>query len=208
MSYHSLKVTNPRIIMENKNEGIEDVVEVPEVTLTKDAEGNDTTDWKAIAEMNRDLALKNRGIAQRYKTKSEKAKEILPVDPVSKNEAKPDDNRLLEKAFLRSAGISKEKEIELALTTAKKWGVSVDSLVDDEDFQLKLDKLRTQESNEIATSGVRGGAGKSQAKLTPEYWIAKGVPPTAADIPDRKTRVQIAKAFLSSAKTNKTFYND
>lgn len=118
------------------------------------------------------------------------------------------DNSLLEKAYLRSAGINDADEVKLALDTAKKWGVSIDALVDDDDFKIKLEKVRTQKSNELATSGVKGGAGTSQAKNTPEYWIAKGAPPTATDVPDRKARVKIAKAFMANAKNSKTFYND
>lgn len=115
---------------------------------------------------------------------------------------------LIEKAYLRSAGLTAEKEVELALSTAKKWDMPIDKLVDDDDFKVKLDKLRTQASNEIATSGVKGGTGKSEAKNTPEYWIAKGVPPSREDVPDRTTRAKIGRAMMASAKSNKTFYND
>jgi len=118
------------------------------------------------------------------------------------------DSDLLQKAFLRSAAITAEDEVELALETARKWDMSVDKLVDDEDFQIKLDKLRTKKSNEQATSGVRGDASGSDTKNTPEYWIAKGAPPTREDVPDRKTRAKIARAFLSNQKQGKTFYNE
>ena len=121
---------------------------------------------------------------------------------------KPDENSLLEKAFLRSAGISNEEEVELALTTAKKWDMTVDKLVDDEDFKIKLEKLRTQKSNELATSNVKGSGGKSQAKDTPEYWIAKGAPPSRTDVPDRATRTKIARAMIKNQKSGKKFYND
>lgn len=120
----------------------------------------------------------------------------------------PDENKLLEKAYLRAAGITNGDEVELALLTAKKWDVSIDQLVDDEDFKIKLDKLRTQKANELATSNIRGSAGKAQAKDTPEYWVAKGVPPSRDDVPDRKARAKIARAFLENAKKGKTFYND
>lgn len=131
-----------------------------------------------------------------------------PITETPKSNSKPDESNLLQKAYLRSAGITSQDEVELALSTAKKWDVSVDSLVDDEDFKAKLEKLRTQKSNEVATSGIKGGAGKSQAKDSPEYWIAKGVPPSSTDVPDRKTRVKIARAMMADAKNSKTFYND
>src|SRR3990167_5880328 len=50
---------------------------------------------------------------------------------------KPEEFGLLQKSFLRSAGITAEDEIELAKVTALKWGIEVDKLVDDEDFKIK-----------------------------------------------------------------------
>src|SRR3990167_6650213 len=47
-------------------------------------------------------------------------------------QTKPTDTGLLQKSFLRAAGISDAEEVELALSTAKKWGVEVDTLVDDD----------------------------------------------------------------------------
>lgn len=122
---------------------------------------------------------------------------------------KPSDNSLLEKAFLRSAQITDAEEVELALSTAKKWGVSVDTLVDDPDFQVKLDKHRTTKSNDLATSKIKGTGAKAEAKNTLEYWTAKGQPPTPTDIPDRATRQKIVVAMMKAGKTGgKVFYND
>jgi hypothetical protein len=121
--------------------------------------------------------------------------------------AKPDSN-LIEKAFLRSAQITDKEEVELALSTAKKWGVSVDTLVDDEDFKVKLDKLRTNKANIAATSDIRGSGGTSQAKMTTEYWKAKGTRPTPADIPDRKTRVKVIRDLMAGSKSGAKFYNE
>lgn len=119
------------------------------------------------------------------------------------------DNSLLEKAFLRSAQISSEEEVELALSTSKKWDMPVDKLVDDEDFKIKLDKLRTQKSNEIATSKIRGTNGKAQGKEDPAYWKAKGVPPTPNDIGDRKVRAKIIREMMANEKNaGGKYYNE
>lgn len=120
----------------------------------------------------------------------------------------PNQNALLQKSFLRSAGITKEKEVELALATAKKWGVEVDALVDDEDFRVKLEKLRTTEANTLATSDIKGGQGNSQAKNTVEHWVALGKPPTATEVPDRKMRAKILRGFMAGSESGKKFYND
>lgn len=134
-----------------------------------------------------------------------------PKEETGEQNSKPTDNssvELLQKAFLRSAQITDRDEVDLALTTAKKWGVPIDELVDDEDFKIKLDKIRTQKANELATSGVRGDGSSSNAKSSHEYWVAKGTPPTAQDVPDRKTRAKIARAMMDNAKSGKKFYND
>lgn len=176
-------------------------------TPTNEEEGKEpkeSAETVAIPKADYEKLNQDLGSLKRELKDLKKAKE----EPKETSKNQPDDNHLLEKAFLRSAGLTKEKEVELALATAKKWDMGIDKLVDDEDFQIKLDKLRTQESNELATSGVRGGAGTSKAKDTPEYWVAKGVPPTAEEVPDRKTRAKIARALIGATKSTKVFYND
>ena len=134
-----------------------------------------------------------------------KTKETATETP----QTKPTDTGLLQKSFLRAAGISDAEEVELALSTAKKWGVEVDALVDDDDFKAKLEKHRTAKANSLATSNIRGSAGETQAKNTPEYWISKGAPPSRTDVPDRKTRATIVRAMMKNASTDgKKFYND
>lgn len=138
-----------------------------------------------------------------------KPKEEAKED-TSKTNAKPDERLLerVEKMALRTAGITHEDDIDLARRTAKKWNIDLEEVLLDDDFKVKLEKQQNARANVQATSKVRGGAGTSQAKNTPEYWIAKGAPPTTEDVPDRKTRATIARAFLSNKKSSKTFYND
>lgn len=131
-----------------------------------------------------------------------------PKENSQSTESKTEPSALLQKSFLRAASITHPDDVALALTTAKKWHMEVDELVDDTDFQEKLEKQRTARSNADATSNVRGGGSSQQAKTTPEYWIAKGTPPSAADVPDRKARAKIARAMMDNAKVGKKFYND
>lgn len=131
-----------------------------------------------------------------------------PKDTPQPTDTKPEAIGLVQKTFLRAAQITHPEDVEFALATAKKWGVELDTLVDDTDFQVKLERQRTQRSNAEATSNIRGGAGTNTAKNTPEYWIAKGTPPSATDVPDRKARVKIARAMIANATTSKKFYND
>lgn len=144
-----------------------------------------------------------------FKRDLKDARKQLEAKTETPEKTKPEDSGLLKKAFLRTAGITDSEEQELALSTATKWGIEVDALVDDEDFKIKLEKHRTAKSNEIATSGVKGGANTSQAKNTLEYWKAKGQPPTPDDVPDRKTRQKIVREMMASAGNKGTkFYNE
>lgn len=167
---------------------------------------NNESDVITVAKKDYETLNQTLGSLKRELKDLKKAKEQA-VETPQKN--KPEDNGLLQKSFLRAAGISDAEEVELALSTAKKWGVEVDQLVDDEDFKIKLDKIRTNKANAVAASNVRGGNGGVQAKLTPEYWIEKGVPPTPADVPDKKTRGAIIQTLMKNAKGGSgTFYND
>lgn len=187
----------------NNQEGID----TPEVI---EGEGEDIeNDTISIPKADYEKLNQTLGSLKRELKDLKKPKEEAPETP--KTNAKPDENRLLEKLekmSLRQAGISHEDDIVLAKNTAKKWGMDLDDVLADEDFKVKLERQQTSRDNLAATSKVRGGAGVSQAKNTPEYWIAKGIPPSPTDVPDRKTRAKIARAMMSNHKTSKTFYND
>jgi hypothetical protein len=128
----------------------------------------------------------------------------------SKNQ--PEENVLLQKIerlSLQTAGITHQDDVELARATAKKWNMDIEDVLMDADFKVKLERQQTARSNELATSNIRGGQSTSQAKNTPEYWIAKKTPPSAKDVPDRKTRAGIVRAMMKNASTDgKKFYND
>lgn len=131
------------------------------------------------------------------------------TDVETPTKTKSDNFGLVEKTFLRSAGIVDAEEVELARVTAKKWGVGIDEVVDDEDFKVKLERHRTTKSNEAATSNIKGSQGQSQAKNSPEYWQRLGKMPTREDVPDRKTRATITRQLMKNAQTGgKKFYND
>lgn len=157
-----------------------------------------STDYRPKLSDEEQLAILE-GRAKRLKTK-------LGIKEESDTSSAPD--ALSQKAFLRSAGISDADEVDLAIQTAKKWGMGIDEVVDDEDFVAKLDKLRTKKANTAATSEVKGGAGESSAKNTPEYWIAKGTPPNASDVPDRKVRAAIVRKMMDNKKSGSKFYNE
>jgi len=177
-------------------------------TETNEGEGDTDTDTISLSRTEYEKLNQTLGSLKRELKDLKKPKDEPKETP---QKTKPDDNVLLQKLermALRQAGISHPEDVELAQKTAKKWGMDIDEVLADEDFKSKLERQQSARSNVEATSNIKGGAGTSHAKNTPEYWLAKGVPPTAADVPDRKLRASIARAMLASAKTSKTFYND
>lgn len=177
-------------------------------TTNNEAEGGESVETIAIAKADYEKLNQTLGSLKRELKDLKKPKEEAQETAQKTNS---DDSKLLErleKMALRQAGIEHLDDIELARNTAKKWNVDVDEVLADEDFKAKLERQQTARANTVATSNIRGGAGQSQAKNTPEYWIAKGIPPTRADVPDRKARAKIARAMMGSTKSNKTFYND
>lgn len=122
-------------------------------------------------------------------------------------EVKADEFGLLQKTFLVSSGIKDADEIELAKEIQKKTGVEWDKLVEDDYFQSRLTKLRNTKENANATD-VTGGSGGGVTKSA-DFFIAKGVPPTAKDIPDRKARVAIINQMMDAEKNGGgKFYNE
>ena len=184
-----------------------------------------TTETEVVTENNNDLEIDESETVSLSKAEYEKMnqtlgslkRELKDLKKSSKEEPKEsqksEENALLQKIermSLRQAGITHTDDIELAQKTAKKWGMDIDEVLDDEDFKAKLERQQTSRSNAEATSNIKGGGGKtSDAKNSPEYWIKKGVPPSRTDVPDRKTRVGIVRAMMKNASSNgKVFYND
>jgi hypothetical protein len=154
-----------------------------------------------IEEQNKQIGILKRELKRSTKeTKSETPKKTQ--EPNSELQTR------LDNLALKTAGISHEDDVTLARETAKKWGLDIEALVEDEDFKSKLERQQDSRANAEATSNVKGNKTKGSPKSSPEYWIAKGTPPTREEVPDRKTRAQIAKAMMSAQKSGKKFYSD
>jgi hypothetical protein len=181
-----------------------------EVIVPENKEGEETKTDENISIPKKDYDTLNQTLGS-LKRELKDLKKVGGETKETPEKTKLDENRLLErieKMSLNQVGITHEDDVALAKATAKKWNVDLEDVLKDDDFKAKLEKQQTSRDNLAATSKVKGGAGTSQAKNTPEYWIAKGTPPTRADVPDRKTRATIARAMMSNAKSGKKFYND
>ena len=182
-----------------------------DVDSNNEGEGQSQSDTITISKTEWEKTNQTLGSYKRelkdLKKASEKPKEETPT-----SNQKPDDALVqkLERMSLRQAGITDPEDIELAQKTAKKWNVDIDEVLSDDDFKVKLEKQQTARANALATSNIKGGSGTSQAKNSAEYWLAKGQPPTATDVPDRKTRQKINREFLAKVTSGdgKKFYND
>src|ERR1051326_923101 len=192
-----------RALVMSTNENNQEVI-----VDTQNNEGEGQSDSITISKKDYDTLNQSLGSLKRELKDIKKAQESKPEVKNTPTTNQPD-NKLLQKSFLRAAGITDAEEVDLALSTAKKWGVEVDSLVDDEDFQAKLNKLRTTKANRAAVADVKGSNGTSNAKLDPSYWVGKGTYPTSQDVPDRKARVAILSALHKNATgSGKIFYNE
>ncbi len=101
----------------------QDEVVVDEIEEETDEEGNDKTDWKAIA-------LKHQGIAKRLKTKIEKSKVDAKVEKKVEKVLEEKGLDRVDKAILRVEKITSSKEIELVEDWKKETGKDVDERTD------------------------------------------------------------------------------
>jgi len=190
--------------MSKTNEGsqdqIEDVAEVTDIVETTDIDGNDTTDWKALAMERQELARKNHGIAQRYKTKAEKAKDTL-ADPVKLNE--PQSNDLGEKSYLIANGIKTKDEIALALRLKKETGKDIESLLDTTYFQAELREFRERKVTDNATP-TNSKRSNNSSNDSVDYWLARDELPPASEV---KLRQDVVNAKMKKDTSKGVFYN-
>lgn len=182
---------------------------------TTESESSDTTgesaETIALKREEYDTFIKDRetlgGLKRDYKKLE---RELAALRNPEKQESKSSSEGfgLLQKTYLRAAGIVAEDEVELARDIQKRTGVEWDRLPDDDYFQMRLEKLRNAKANTDALK-VRGGTAKSGIDETPESFLKRGAVPTEKDIPDRKKRAEIVRAMLHAQKNaGGKFYNE
>lgn len=174
---------------------------------TGGGEGGSTSNIVTLSKEEYDKLITEHGSLKREKKEWTKAQTSKTEETPQKTNS--DDPDKITRFGLRAVGYAKD-EIDLALATMKKWGLQdAEELIDDPDWTQKLERHRTQKSNEAAASNIKGDKSGGQAKDTPEYWLAKGAPPTPDQVPDRQARAKIARAFMAQGKNNgKKFHND
>lgn len=187
---------------ENEVIEIEDAVEVTDITPVVDENGNDTTDWKAQAEANLELAKRNQGIAQRNKTRLQKLKEEKEGGaPVTKNESTSSD--LGEKAYLVVNGIKSADEIAFVQKMKKETGKDVESLLETTYFQTEFKSFKEKKATDNAVpTGSKRSTNTSVDSV--DYWLAKGELPPADQV---QLRRDVVNARLKKEQNKGVFYN-
>lgn len=182
-------------------------LEEPEDLPKEGEEGYDKINWKEVAE-------KNRGIAQRNATKLKKLKEAKPeakepkIKPPVKKAAEVEkenaDDRgfdRVDRSILRAEKITDEDELDLVSDIMKETGKDVEAVVASKYFQSELKALREEKT--VANATPRGsGRTNNSAKGEVDYWIAKGeLPPM--DQPALRQKVVNAK--IAAKRGENTF---
>lgn len=169
-----------------------EIEEIEDIVETKDDEGNDLTDWKA-------LALKNQGIAKRFKTKLEKAKEAkAPIEP--KAPEKKEGFDYAEKAFLKASGIQ-SNEYEFVQEVLKSTGKSLDEVLESKYFQNELKERREEaDTKKAIPEGTKRSSGAPIDSV--DYWLAKGeLPPKEQS----ELRRKVVNAKIKKAQQESKF---
>lgn len=149
--------------MEQEND-IQEVA-ADETSEVAEEKSDETTDWKARAE-----ELEQKAIKQREKTKELKAK--LSEFEASVPTKKSNDFDYGQKAFLKTYGISGADELALVKTWTDRTGDSIDTLVTDELFNMKLKALREAKAVKEAIP-ISTNRSASQVSNKLDYWLEK-----------------------------------
>lgn len=178
-----------------ENEEPKEVEEVEEIVESKDEEGNDTTDYKA-------LALKMQGMAKRFQTKIKKLAETPPKaetkeEPVGKQEVLD----RVDRAVLSVKGITEPDEIELVARRKQETGRGLEELLATTWFKQELAEHREHYMTDLSVP--KGSSRSSQASRdSVEYWIAKGELPPRGQV---QLRRDVVNARMKKAKDNNVF---
>lgn len=194
---------------------------------TGDNSSQEAPDATALKERNEKLESDNKQLFERakkaegfekdgggnwIKVEKKEPKETKTVKKETESKKSDEEFGLLELTFLKGEDVKGEEEVQFVKEQLEEAGLTTDKLPKlfaNKYFQAQLEEFRTDKANVKATSGVEGGGGESKAVNTPEYWIAKGLPPTPEQVPDRKTRAKIAREMMKNASTSgKKFYNE
>lgn len=155
---------------------------------------------KELADAKASIGSLKRDLKDALKTKEPVA------EPQTNLTKEPSELDYGQKAFLKASGINGSDEIALVREFAKRTGDSLDSIVEDDIFKARLERLRTTKSNEVAAQSAGRGnqsqdiVARELAKLGPNDSIPENLP--------RDVREKLVDLRRNKGSNAKQFYND
>ncbi len=144
----------------------------------------DDKDWKAEA-------LKYKAILDRNKDKKSETKSSAK---------KSNELDYGAKAFLTANGIKGSKEFEFVETELKQSGQDLESLLENDYFQSRLEKFRNISKTQSAIPQGKRSNGVPTDSI--EYWMSKPIEEVPKDM-----RIKVVNARLEKDKVKGVFYN-
>lgn len=184
--------------IENEEEVVEETVEeTQEESTEQESEGTEeSTETKKPYESLE--ARKSRLERQLAQTNKKLGVDVEPKE--HKTSKKSDDLDYGQKAYLTANGVKGAKEFEFVKNELKASGQDLDSLLENDYFQNRLEKFRTlNKTSEAIPKGTRSGG---VATDSVEYWASKPI----EEVP-QEMRIKVVKHKLAKTESKGVFYN-
>jgi hypothetical protein len=184
-----------------------EVLEVSDIVETFDDDGNDITDYKAIALERQELAKKNFGIAKRFQTKLEKAKSAVqePVTETKTETKEPNEPDYARMAYLDGKGITNPDDQKWVQDEANRLKLPLTNILQMEYAKAKLQSNKEQQE---AMDGMPKGRGKGggQTQNEVDYWVDRVKPDGTYETPeDHDLAIKVINARIAKESKKSQF---
>jgi hypothetical protein len=184
-----------------------EVLEVSDIVETFDDDGNDITDYKAIALERQELAKKNFGIAKRFQTKLEKAKSAVqePVTETKTETKEPNEPDYARMAYLDGKGITNPDDQKWVQDEANRLKLPLTDILSMEYAKAKLQSNKEQRE---AMDGMPKGRGKGggQTQNEVDYWVDRVKPDGTYETPeDHDLAIKVINARIAKESKKSQF---
>jgi hypothetical protein len=184
-----------------------EVLEVSDIVETFDDDGNDITDYKAIALERQELAKKNFGIAKRFQTKLEKAKSAVqePVTETKTETKEPNEPDYSKMALLEGRGFTHPDDQKWIMDEATRLKLPLTDILQMEHAKAKLQSSKEQRE---AMDGMPKGRGKGggQTQNEVDYWVDRVKPDGTYETPeDHDLAIKVINARIAKESKKSQF---
>lgn len=189
---------------ETKIEPVDSTLNETEETNVENESQHEESSEETVAE----LKAKNQSLYERLKKaegyerndEGKWSKKETAKPEVKEPSRKSNDFDYGEKAFLTANGIKGSKEFDFVKSELKSSKQSLDSLLENDYFQNKLENFRKlNKTSEAIPAGRRSGG---VAIDSVDYWMAKPIEEVPKDM-----RIKVVNAKLAKEKSKGIFYN-